>query len=337
MVNVTGLAGEYVSAQIVVSGAREIKALRSSMSELRTAQGATIPSSAVRVRYGAYLPVDETMNMTADPLLETDSVDVPAGRAQAVWLTVAVPRDAAPGVYESKLALSSGSGPGPVFDFSLDILPVKLPDPADWSFYLNIWQDPNGVARAHQVKAWSEEHWAILERYAANFGSHGLSSIMTSLVYDPWKGQSGYTFDSMVEWKYPGEWQAGAADKFTWDFSIFDRYVTLMMDAGVRDKIDMYALVMGPGGTLDAHIRYLDTQSGQYRTAELQVGEPMWKEAWAAFLPMLRTHLKEKGWFDVAVLGFDEKTPKVMKVIFDFLLATCPRFQGGSFRRVSRR
>lgn len=326
-IGTVGLAGEYVSAQVAVTGKDGIKALRGSLSELRSESGSTIPASCVRVRYGAYVPVDETMNMTADPLLETASVDVPANRAQPVWLTVAVPGDAAAGLYEAKFSLSSAGGEGPVFDFALEVLPARLPEPPDWSFYLNIWQDPNGVARAHDVPAWSEEHWTLLERHAANFGEHGLKSIMTSLVHDPWKGQSGYTFDTMVEWQYPGEWTAGEAGKFTWDFSRFDRYVSLMMDAGVRDKIDMYALVMGPGGTLDAHIRYLDTESGQYRTAQMQVGEPMWKEAWSAFLPVLREHLKQKGWFDVAVLGFDEKTPKVMKVIFDYLIETAPDFK----------
>jgi hypothetical protein len=100
-----------------------------------------------------------------------------------------------------------------------------------------------------------------------------------------------------------------------------------MIEAGVRDKIDCYALVMGPGGTTDAHIRYLDTAGGQYRTAELTVGEPLWREAWTAFLPVFRKHLKEKGWFEKALLGFDEKPEKVMKIIFDFIVKEAPDFK----------
>ena len=134
------------------------------------------------------------------------------------------------------------------------------------------------VARAHKVEVWSEPHWELLEKYAANFAAHGMKSIMTSITYDPWKSQSGYPFDTMVEWNYPGQFESGGANKFTWDFTVFDRYVSLMMQAGVRDKIDCYALVMGPGSTTDAHIRYLDTTTGNYRTASLTVGEPMWRQ-----------------------------------------------------------
>ncbi|MCE5271825.1 DUF4091 domain-containing protein [bacterium] len=324
---VSGLAGEFVSAQVAVRCDEKLKNLRAELRGLKSESGATLDDSAVRVRYGAYLKVDETMNLTEDPLLEVDSVEAPAGRAQAVWVTVAVPREAAPGVYSSVLRVLADDQRPVTFDFSLEVLPVKLPAPSDWTFYLNIWQDPSGVARAHGVKVWSEEHWALLARYAENLAAHGLKSIMTSVVYDPWKSQSGYPFDTMVEWKYPGEWTGAASDKFEWDFSIFDRYVQLMMDAGIKEKIDMYALVMGPGSTQDANIRYLDTTSGQYRTAELKVGEPRWAEAWKAFLPALRTHLKEKGWFEIAELGFDEKTPEVMKVIFDFLLANAKDFR----------
>jgi hypothetical protein len=131
----------------------------------------------------------------------------------------------------------------------------------------------------------------------------------------------------MVEWKYPGEFKPGGAGKFEWDFTVFDRYVELMIEAGVREKIDLYALVMGPGSTTDAHIRYLDTVSGEYRTAELTVGDPLWREVWTAFLPVLKTHLEEKGWFGIALLGFDEKPEAVMKVIFDFILETAPDFK----------
>ena len=273
----------------------------------------------MQVRYGKYLPVDETMTLTADPLMEYESVDVTANTAQPVWLTVQVPADAPPNKYVGVLVLSDKTGAEEKFDIELEVIPAVLPPPDKWSFYLNIWQDPSGVARAHNVEVWSEEHWAILENYAKNFAAHGMKSIMTSVVYDPWGSQSGYAFESMVEWKYPGEWGLGGADKFEWDFTSFDRYVNLMMNAGVDRKIDCYAIVRGPGSTLDADIRYFDTASGEYRLQKLTLGEPMWREAWSAFLPVLRKHLKEKGWFDRAVLGFDEKPEEAMQIAFDYI------------------
>ena len=325
-IRLEALAGEYASAQVVVRSNRDLKGLSGSLTDLAGPAGTAVPAGAARVRPGAFLPVDETMTMTADPLLETP-VDVPANLAQPVWLTFRVPREAQPGQYSGKLTVADRNGSSAEFEVSLEVLPAVLADPPDWSFYLNIWQDPSGVARAHKVKVWSEEHWKILERYARNFGEHGMKSIMTSIIHDPWKAQSGYEFDTMVEWKYPGEYQVGQAAGFTWDFTVFDRYAKLMLEAGIRDKIDMYALVMGPGSTLDANVRYLDTTTGSYRTKEIQIGDEAWREVWKAFLPVLKKHLKEKGWFDIALLGFDEKPERIMKLIFDFIIETDPEFK----------
>jgi len=326
-IELEGLAGEVLSAQVVAKSTRRIAGLKAEIPAFTGPGGGGIPASAARVRYGHYLQVDETMTLTADPLLEVESLDVPANVAQSVWLTLELPRETPPGSYSGRLTLFAGSTEKAAFELNVEVLPAVLPPPGEWSYYLNIWQDPSGVARAHEVEVWSERHWQLLERYAENFAAHGMKSIMASITYDPWKSQSGYAFDNMVEWKYPGEFTDGAADKFTWDFTVFDRYVGLMIEAGVRDKIDCYALVMGPGSTTDAHIRYLDTTTGNYRTAELTVGEPMWRQAWAAFLPVFRKHLKDKGWFGIALLGFDEKPGKVMQTVYDFILEEARDFK----------
>jgi Glycoside hydrolase 123, catalytic domain/Glycoside hydrolase 123 N-terminal domain len=321
-----GLAGEVLSAQLVARSSADIELLSGTMGALAGPGGAMLLAAAVRVRYGGFVPVDETMAMTADALLEDPSVSVGANLAQPVWISVDVPQDTAPGVYAGIFTVTAQPGGILEFDVELEVLPAVLPPAPEWSFYLNIWQDPTPVAAAHGVGLWSEEHWRLLEAYAKNFAEHGLNSIMTHIIYEPWGGVRGWGSDEMVVWKYPGEFRPGGADQFEWDFSVFDRYVSLMIEAGVQEKIDMYALVKGPGGTLDASIRYLDTSTGDYRWIEMDVGQPIWEEIWKAFLPMLREHLKQKGWFDKALLGFDEKPEAVMKIIFDFIIENAPDF-----------
>lgn len=327
-IELEGLAGEVLSAQVAVRSNRDIERLSASLRDLSSPDGkGSIPAAAGRVRYGGFVPVVETMTLTADPLLEDRSIDVPANLAQPVWITLALPRDARPGRYEGKLELSSSSGQSAAFDLSVEVLPAVLPEPSEWKFMLFMWQDPTAVAKAYGLEVWSEEHWRILERCAANYYAHGIKSITTHIIYDPWNGVRGWGSDQMVEWKYPGEVKAGGADKWEWDFAVFDRYVQMMMDAGIREKIDMYAMVMGPWIIPDAHIRYLDTATGEYRTVRQNVGELLWREAWRAFLPVLRDHLKEKGWFDRAVLGFDEKPKEIMQLIFAFVDSVAPDFR----------
>jgi hypothetical protein len=272
--------------------------------------------------------VDETGQYTADPLTESATCHLPANIAQPVWITLHVPRDATPGTYSGTIKLIAANESLNV-PLEVEVLNAALPDPPDYSYYLNIWQDPNGVARAHKVKLWSEEHWRLLTLYAENLAQHGEKSIMTSIIHDPWNSQTGYEFPAMVEWKYPGEWEPGQESRFSWDFSIFDRYVSTMIHAGVRQKIDMYAMVKGPGGTPDASIRYLDTKAGIYRTEKLQVGDAKWAAAWKVFLPALRSHLEQKGWWRLAYLGFDEKPKRIMDQLFDFIAK-----EGSGFRLV---
>jgi len=333
LIAMEGLAGELLSAQVAVRSNGDIDSLHGTVSALLS-ESDTIQSAAARLRYGAFVPVVETMSWAADPLLETGFVDVEANQAQPVWLSLEIPRSAAPGVYEGQLSLECGDGPVAAFDLRVEVLPAVLPETGDWVFNLFMWQDPTPIARAHGVEVWSEEHWELLERYAANMAEHGIKSLATHIIHDPWHGVRGWPSDEMVIWNYPGEYEPGRADEFDWDFTIFDRYVGLMLKAGVDRKIDLFSLVMGPWIIPDAHIRYRDTVSGQYRTITMDVGDPRWYDCWRRFLPVLREHLIERGWYDISVLGFDEKPEKIMRIIFDLITEVAPDFkvcQAGGF------
>ncbi len=324
-IKLAGCRNEYISSQLA-SRDNKTSQLTYRLSPLRGTQGDEITVDLQQIRFGAYLPVDETSQYTADPLLDSKSQTLPANVVLPLWFTVHIPKSIRAGRYSGPLTLSADDR-SQEFTLDLEVLEATLPDPPDYSFYLNLWQDPNGVARAHKVKLWSEEHWRLLALYAENLAQHGEKSIMTSVVHDPWNAQTGYEFPAMVEWKYPGEWKAGSASAFQWDFTLFDRYIELMMKAGVKAKIDMYAMVKGPGPTPDASIRYLDTRAKAYRTEPLKVGDPRWREAWTTFLPALKAHLTEKGWWKIAYLGFDEKPKEVMDQLFEFISRVGPDFK----------
>ncbi|MEW5976847.1 MAG: glycoside hydrolase domain-containing protein [Acidobacteriota bacterium] len=320
-----GCKNEYLSAQLACRSDQS-SSLSYTTAPLRNSNGDSLPAEALQVRFGAFLPVDETGIFTADPLLESSTHPLPANLVQPVWLTLHVPTSQPSGIYRGSVSLTAGPRSVEV-PVELEVLNATLPDPPDYSFYLNLWQDPHGVARAHKVSLWSEEHWRLLARYAENLALHGEKSIMTSIVHDPWNAQTGYEFPTMVEWQFPGEWTLGETPKFSWDFRLFDRYVSTMIQAGVKSKIDMYAMVKGPGPTPDASIRYYDSKSRIHRTEALKVGDPKWKAAWRVFLPALKSHLEEKGWWKMAYLGFDEKPKAIMDQLNDFIKNTGPEFR----------
>ncbi len=265
--NLTGLAGEYLSAQVLVKSGREIKELRCVAGALADGVGRQIGTEQIRVRYAGCVPVDETMTLTAEPLLELERVDVPANVAQSVWITIKVPRDFSPGTYGGELVVNDYSGQLGALELNVEVLPASLPEPWDWSFYLNIWQNPSGIARAHNVEHWSEEHWRLLEKYARNAAAHGQDAITTATFHDHWAGNGGYVYESMIEWQFFGEEYAEpGGGKLSWDFSVFDRYVALMIEAGVKSKIDCFSLVKGPGANKnsDLPIGNLANEQPQY-------------------------------------------------------------------------
>ena len=65
-IELTGLAGEYLSAQVLVKPSRTIKSLRAVIEGLESEDGGRIETSLVNIRFGAWLPVDETVQPEGD-------------------------------------------------------------------------------------------------------------------------------------------------------------------------------------------------------------------------------------------------------------------------------
>ena len=112
-----------------------------------------------------------------------------------------------------------------------------LPEPKDWHFHLDLWQNPYAVARYHGVELWSEEHFEVMRPLMTLLAEAGQKVITTTLIPKPWGGQTYDHFESMVKWikKDDGTWD--------YDFSIFDKWVEFMMECGVTAQINCYSIV----------------------------------------------------------------------------------------------
>jgi len=282
-----------------------------------------LPCSWVQIRYPGYVLVDEIGQYVSDPLFADPPKRIEPNWTQPIWLTIHVPRTADPGVYVGKLGVTTGSQSA-TLTIELRVLDFTLPDLPEGAFYLNIWQDPAAVARWAKVPMWSEEHWKLLEAYARDLAVHGQKSITTGILHDPWRSQTGNVFPSMVEWRFPGEWQLGQEAKFQFDYTVFDRYVELMMRAGVKKSIHCFSLVDGPGHSPDCDIGYVDTRTGQLRIRHTTVGDHWYEKAWGVFLPAFVNHLKERGWLDRTYIAFDEKPQDILSGIMAVLRSAAP-------------
>ncbi len=94
-----------------------------------------------------------------DPLLELKSINIPAYRAQPVWITFKVPKNTASGVYEGNIIISCMPFGNVEYKVKLNIQKEELPDPKDFKFHLDLWLNPTAIADYYNLKHWSEPHW----------------------------------------------------------------------------------------------------------------------------------------------------------------------------------
>ena len=195
---------EIISMQFAARADQMLKPFKATCGSAGDASAKALPCSWVEIRYPGYVPVVERGELMADPLLTSPPAEIKANWTQGIWLTISVPADASPGDYNGALEVEAGSERKQL-ERSLRVLDFTLPGMKQGDFYLNIWQDPAAVARVAKVPLWSPEHWKLLEAYTQDLAAHGQRSISASIVYDPWRSQTGFVYPSMVEWRFPGE------------------------------------------------------------------------------------------------------------------------------------
>ena len=306
--------GERVNAQIVLQSASSHEQVRLAASAV--SQGTTrIPIAANFVRYTL---ADGTPQ--GDILDHAALLPLPAGANRPVWISVDVPREAPPGEYRGELAIRSDSSAARV-PVRLQVLPAVLPPPERWSFHLDLWQHPQAVARWHDVPAWSDVHLALLEPSMKRLAAAGQKTITCSIIEEPWNGQTYDRFPTMIEWrkKADGSW--------TYDYAVFDRWVSFMSERCGLSRARIHCYSMLPWSL---KFRYFDENENRYTDLSLQPGSPAYDEFWGRFLEDFTRHLKQKGWLERARIAVDERPDAQMRGALATLAKHAPGLQVAS-------
>lgn len=305
--------GERASAQLLFWSRTTARRLRLACSALRSKAGDEIPATGVRTNFVRYVKADK--QVVSDVLDSAACLDLLARSVRPVWLSIDVPATAKPGLYQGQVEARADGGVVLRFEVNLEVLPAVLPPPADWTFRLDLWQNPYAVARYHRVQPWSEAHWRVLEPHLRLLAGAGQKCITATLIHRPWGTQTYDPYDSMVKWtrRADGTW--------TYDYTDFDRYVEFAMRCGITGSINCYSMLPWGG------FAYTDEATGDVLSVSAAPGSARYEEHWQPFLLDFVAHLRQKGWLGKTYIAMDERPIEVMTPAVAFLRKVAPELK----------
>jgi hypothetical protein len=180
-----------------------------------------------------------------------------------------------------------------------------LPPPSEWEYDLDLWQNPDPVAKVHDVKLWSDEHFSLMKPYYTMLAGAGQKSITAFIIDQPWGPDHVYYRDpTFVKWsrKRDGNW--------SYDYSVFDRYVEFMMKCGINQRINCYSMV-----TWNLSFIYFDEAKGDTVSVYAKPGSKEYNDLWEPMIKDFTGHLKSKGWFEKTAIAMDERDMESMLAV----------------------
>lgn len=296
-----GWKGEKLSALLAVWNNEADCTLSLKLSDLKGNNGNVISKEQLKAGFVRYVMTDEFIRKGKtscgfrpnkaewDSSLVADVIDVKEKhvlkkhQVSPIWVSVQVPQNVSKGKYTGEVIVYSNAHECQRLKLQVEVMNRELPKPSEWGFHLDLWQNPYAVARFHNVKVWSKEHFDLMRPVMPALADAGQKVVTTSIMHKPWNGQTYDYFESMIVWRktLSGEW------KFTFD--VFDKWVEFMVSLGIDKQINCYSMV-----PWSYSFQYFDECTNKMQVVKCKPGEPAYNEMWTAFLTAFAKHLKEK-------------------------------------------
>jgi len=320
----TGWRGERLNAQVLVWSPDSIDQVRITFNDLKKADGKVISRQNINVQLVRYVlsnypyaasnaqcdvTAGDTAFLVPDRFEEFERFELPGNSVRPLWLTLDIPADAEPGEYTGTAIVQTEAQK---FSLTLkvQVQNLTLPKPKDWTYRLDLWQNPWVVSEYYNLEPWSEEHKLLLKKHLKLYADAGGKYITTYAVHSPWSDNSYRLEGGMIGWI------KGTDDQWRFDYTIFDQYVEIAIEVGIDEAITIYTPV--PWGY---RFRYLDEKSGNFVYAEWPPESDAFKQHWKIFLDDLQIHLTKKGWLEKTYLGINENPLDVTIAAAKFIKA----------------
>ncbi len=316
--NVVAWKGERASAQLVLWSADSVDGVTCEIADFMSDTG-NLPSAIADARFVRYTIADslfsvgKSTRLVPDMLDSLKTFDMAERSVRPMWITVNVPENAAAGIYKTNLTISGNNGDKVILPMTLEVQNHTLASPDKWGYHLDLWQHPTAVARAQGLEVWSDEHFEAMKPVMERLAAAGQKVITANLNKDPWNHQCYDGYANMINWtlKKDGTW--------AYDYSVFDRWVEMMMGIGINEMINCYSMV-----PWNCELEYMDEAKGETVTVVAEPGTKIFGEIWEPFLLDFKKHLSEKGWLEITNIAMDERSPEAMDAAVKVLEKCAP-------------
>ena len=335
-----GWKGERVSAQLLLWSGKGVDGIKCKVKDF-VSTDAKMPADIAKARFVRYTIADQGgydcrcdrgpkhKAFLAPDMIDTLNVfNMEPHSVRPVWVTVDIPSDAKPGRYSSAIVVTAKGVGKTILPLEVEVIDQTLPEYTQWSYHLDLWQHPSAVARALNLEMWSDEHFEALKQQMKLLAEAGQKVITTTLNRDPWGSQTFDDYEDMIIWTKDkkGNW--------SFDYTVFDRYVEMMMELGIKKQINCYSML-----PWNNRLNWYENNE-LFKVSSINPKSERYEEMWSAFLQDFVKHLKEKGWLEITNIATDERSPEEMEIVVNLIKTYAPELgfamadNKASFRRI---
>jgi hypothetical protein len=286
--------GEYEPVTFTVFPLRDLPGATVTAGDLRCGES-VLPAGNIDVRCVRYMLVRPnyskffSYHVAPDVLEHRDRVDIKQGCNQTYWITIKVPEDAKPGVYDGKLTFCPAGGQLAEVSIKLRVLPIKLRKNPE-HIYGMYYRDPLSSVEDQNTPVANEYFLRKAELERRDMVAHGMNTHISSV--------SGLRRDDQGNW--------------TVDPTETDRRIALDRKYGLAERP-----LVASFGLEHWYIRLVDKKGlgSHLRLVRPDVPESFFAEV-TKMVAAIEQQRRQRGWPELLYYPVDEPSTQENSVRF---------------------
>lgn len=222
------------------------------------------------------------------PLQYGGKVSLPPNQLRSLWIALDLPDDLSPGEHNITLELRAPTGEVLSHDsLQVELIEARLPEQ---TLIFTQWFHCDCLADYYRVEVFSEEHWAIIERFVRTAVENGINLLLTPVFTPPLDTEPGGERPTvqLVEVTREGE-------QYSFDFARLDRWIDMCDRCGIK-YFEISHLFTQWGA---AHApKIMATAEGEYRRIfgwETDAAGEEYMAFLRQFIPTFLDHMRARG------------------------------------------